>query len=202
MITHSQQLDDDIHTKGFFIIDDFLGNNHYQSLWETLQVVYRDGSFRAAKIGQNIDANHVPTIRNDQIYWLDEDSDDTAINAWFTKINGIRSILNQSLFLGLNNIEAHFAVYQLGNFYKKHVDQFATTLDRRISCVYYLNENWQPEHGGELKLYSLDEKTHTMIEPRANRLVCFNSNLPHEVCTTRHIRYSIAGWLKVRSMST
>ncbi len=193
-------IEDDIHTHGFSILDNFLADNHYQNLCETIKTSHTDGSFKSAKIGRNADANHAPRIRNDQICWLDEHMPNTAIKAWFTQMDAIRITLNQSLFLGLNNIEAHFAIYSPGSYYKKHVDQFSTTQDRRISCVYYLNEDWQSVHGGELKLYTLDEKTHINIEPHGNKLVCFNSNLPHEVCTAYHMRYSIAGWLKVRSI--
>lgn len=181
-------------------MDNFLADNHYKNLCETIKTSHTDGAFKSAKIGHHHDANHVPTIRNDQIYWLDKEMPESSIQIWFTAIDFIRKTLNQSLFLGLNTIEAHFAVYPPGSFYKKHVDQFVTTQERRISCVYYLNENWQPEHGGVLKLYTQDEMNHLNIEPHGNRLVCFNSNLPHEVSTAYHIRYSIAGWLKVRSM--
>jgi SM-20-related protein len=86
-------------------------------------------------------------------------------------------------------------------FYKKHVDQFATTKDRRISCVYYLNENWQPDFGGELTLYNTQDELLTHVQPLGNRFVCFNSDMPHEVCTAYQTRYSIAAWLKVRSLS-
>ena len=191
---------DEIHSHGFFVMDNFLPENHYQNLRTTIQALHQDGSFKSAKIGQNTRANHVPSIRNDQIYWLDEHMPNTAVQAYFTEMDNIKRTLNQSLFLGLNNIESHFAVYQPGNFYKKHVDQFLTTMDRRISCVYYLNEHWQPEHSGELVLYHQDNNPPVNIEPYGNRLVCFTSDLPHEVNTTYHTRYSIAGWLKVRGM--
>lgn len=197
----TKKIDDEIHTHGFCILDNFLPKDHYQNVCQTIQTLHQDGTFKSAKIGQNTKASLAPTIRNDQIHWLDEQMPNPAIQTWFTEINQIRVTLNQSLFLGLNNIEAHFAVYQPGNFYKKHIDQFATTLDRRISCVYYLNQDWQPEHGGELKLYDLDDNPQINIEPYGNRLVCFNSDLPHEVSTAYHIRYSIASWLKVRPLA-
>ncbi len=195
------QIDDEICTSGFCILDNFLPLHHYQNLCKTIQSLHADGAFKHAKIGQKSRENLNSAIRSDQIFWLEEDTVNDAVQAWFSAINNIRTTLNQSLFLGLNSIETHFAVYQPGSFYKKHVDQFKTTMDRRISCVYYLNEDWQPAHGGELKLYSLDEQTHVQVEPRGNRLICFNSNLPHEVKTAFHIRYSLTGWMKVRPMT-
>jgi len=197
-VTTQKQIDDDIHAQGFHVIDHFLPEIHYQNLCTRVQELHLDGSFKTAKIGQKADEKKVSRIRNDQIYWLDEDTQDPAIKAYFDEVDHIKTTLNQSLFLGLNNIEAHFAVYTSGNFYKKHVDQFAQNIDRRITCVYYLNDHWQPEHGGELLLYHQKNQSHITLQPYGNRLVCFNSDLPHEVKTTYHIRYSIAAWLKVR----
>ena len=189
-MTNRRQIEDEIHARGFCIVDNFLTDNHYKEMCTTIRSLHRDNSLKSAKIGQKTGATHAPDIRNDQIYWLDEAMPNTAVKAWFTEIDNIRIALNQ----------AHFAVYQPGSFYKKHVDQFATNLDRRISCVYYMNEHWLPEHGGELTLYNLDDQPQINIEPCGNRLVCFNSDLPHEVSTAHHIRYSIAGWLKVRPL--
>jgi SM-20-related protein len=94
--------------------------------------------------------------------------------------------------------EAHFAIYPPHHFYKKHVDQFTHSHDRKISCVFYLNEDWDPAHGGELILYNENDQPSTSILPIGNRMVCFNSTLVHEVQTTYRMRYSIASWLKSR----
>ena len=202
-MTSYKSIDDDIHAKGFFIIDNFLSDAHYQALRCTINELYLDGTFKSAKIGQNMNVKQVASIRNDHICWLDEDMSNPAIKAYFSAIDNIKQTLNESLFLGLDSIEAHFAVYSTGSFYKKHVDQFANNLDRRISCVYYLNDNWQPEHGGELVLYQKDNKEalpYITLSPYGNRLVCFNSDLPHEVTMAYHTRCSIAAWLKVRAL--
>ena len=125
---------------------------------------------------------------------------DNAVNTYLSEIKKLSETLNQSLFLGLVDYEAHFSIYQPNNFYKKHVDQFATTQDRRISCVYYLNDEWREAFGGELKLYNKTDQLLANIMPIGNRFVCFNSDIPHEVCTAHQTRYSIAAWLKIRSM--
>lgn len=199
-MTISNQIDESIYHNGFYISDAFLDVTCYQELKNTLKHTYCNGDFKLAKVGQALSANQQLTIRNDQIFWLDEAMPNFAVQAYFNKMQAIQTELNQSLFLGLNNIEAHFAVYQPGRFYKKHVDQFKGNLDRRISCVYYLNDNWQPEHGGELILYDKNDHCLIRVEPKGNRFICFNSDLPHEVSVAHHIRYSIAGWLKVRCM--
>lgn len=197
----SNQIDESIYHHGFYISDAFLDAAHYQELNNILKQAYLNGRFKLAKVGSSLNASQDLTIRNDQICWLDEEMPNVAIQTYFNKMHAIQTELNQSLFLGLNSIEAHFAVYQPGRFYKKHVDQFKGNLDRRISCVYYLNDDWQPEHGGELTLYDKNDNCLIRVEPKGNRFICFNSDLPHEVSVAHHIRYSIAGWLKVRGMN-
>ncbi|MBI2785834.1 MAG: 2OG-Fe(II) oxygenase, partial [Legionella longbeachae] len=80
-------------------------------------------------------------------------------------------------------------------------DQFASQKTRKISCVYYLNSNWQLEFGGELKIYDEEGQLLQNVLPIENRFICFSSELPHEVCLTHQPRYSITGWMKTRSLS-
>lgn len=196
----SISIPDQIYHHGFHVIDNFLSAECYQQLCALIRTLYEDGHFRHASIGHKSDKMHNTAVRNDQTCWLDKGKH-SAIDEYFYKLDEICVLLNRSLFLGLDHYEAHFAVYQPNGFYKKHVDQFATTKDRRISCVYYLNEHWQPDFGGELTLYNTQDELLTHIQPLGNRFVCFNSDMPHEVCTAYQTRYSIAAWLKVRSLS-
>ncbi|KTD22101.1 2OG-Fe(II) oxygenase [Legionella lansingensis] len=196
---YAQQIVDDIYEQGFYISDNFLNPHDFQNLAATAMSLYSNEQFKTAKIGRQQAATLNGEIRQDEIYWL-ERSKDQAINTYLNKMDEIAKILNHSLFLGLFDFESHFAIYQPGSFYKKHIDQFTSTNDRRISCVYYLNETWEEAYGGELKLYDKNENLLSSILPVGNRFICFQSDLPHEVCTTQQTRYSIAGWMKARSL--
>ena len=189
-----------IFTQGYYIIDDFLELKHYQTLRATAIELHEKGQFKSAKIGLKLNAQQDTNIRSDEICWLDDHATDPAIKAYLSQTKRIAQILNHSLFLGLFEFETHFAAYQPGSFYKKHVDQFATTQDRKLSCVYYLNNEWHQQYGGELNLYTTEDKLIRSISPQGNRFICFNSELPHEVCLTHQPRYSIAGWMKTRSL--
>lgn len=187
-----------ISTQGYFIIDNFLNEDEYSSLRATAKQWHQDGLYKRAKIGKNLNAQQHDQIRTDQIFWIDDQAEHAGIQAYLSKTATIAQALNQNLFLGLYEFEAHFAAYSSGTFYRKHSDQFATTKDRKISCVYYLNKHWEPNFGGELKLYSLDDQLITSVLPQGNRFICFDSELPHEVCVTHQTRYSLSGWMKVR----
>ncbi|MBA3537060.1 MAG: 2OG-Fe(II) oxygenase [Tatlockia sp.] len=197
----TQEVADQIYSNGFYIIDNFLEQTTYQKLRETAELMDSKGHFKAAKIGNQLNKAQHSDIRNDKICWLEEETANEALNVYFLKVRALAMTLNQSLFLGLVDFESHFSIYQPGSFYKIHVDQFITTQDRRISCVYYLNKNWQETFAGQLKLYNSDKQLLTTVLPEANRFICFSSDLPHEVCITRETRYSIAGWMKTRSPS-
>ena len=195
------QIQDAIYQYGFYVIDDFLNINDCNLLIDTIKNIKEKGNFKKAKIGNNSNKNLNLNIRNDEIFWLDNYKDNKAIAAYFHKIKEIIQTLNQSLFLSINDYEAHFAVYEANGFYKKHIDQFSTNSDRRISCVYYLNDDWREEYGGELTIYNQSDELLTKISPLKNRFVCFTSDLPHEVSPTTKRRFSIATWLKVRPMA-
>lgn len=195
----TKAIEEEICDKGFCIVDNFLCQDDYLRLVSTAKGLYCKGQFRSAKIGQLFDAGHHSTIRNDQICWLEEECSDQAMKRYFSKIHALTKLLNQSLFLSLTSFETHFAIYQPGSFYRKHIDQFAKNKERQISCVYYLNESWQDDYAGQLKLYDHHDQLLANVLPQGNRFICFKSDLPHEVCETKEIRYSIAGWLKTRS---
>ncbi|RUR18094.1 2OG-Fe(II) oxygenase [Legionella sp. km535] len=185
-----------ICTQGYHLIDQFIAPEHFRALILYCQNLHQQGEFRNARIGHKLQAHNNQAIRTDEICWLEEQTTEPSVQAYLKQTNELACLLNRTLFLGLAEFETHFAVYQPGTYYKKHVDQFATQKTRKISCVYYLNEHWQEDFGGELILYSKEDQFLQKIMPRGNRFICFNSELPHEVCLTHRTRYSLTGWMK------
>jgi SM-20-related protein len=61
--------------------------------------------------------------------------------------------------------------------------------------ISYLNNNWQPNDGGELMIYK--ESSIQKITPNEGKTILFKSNeMPHEVLLTNQPRMSVTGWLK------
>lgn len=77
----------------------------------------------------------------------------------------IRCEVNRHFFLGLFEYEAHFAKYEAGDFYLKHLDSFRGNENRKLTTVFYLNENWTPADGGELKIYDLQDNWIETLAP-------------------------------------
>lgn len=199
LTTEAEALADPLYQHGFHVLDDFLPLAIYHDLQQICKNYHDTQRFTSAKIGREDTKKQQSNIRNDALCWLEKTTPSSAIQTYFAALEDLRKSLNQSLFLGLTDVEAHFASYQPQQFYKKHIDQFANNRDRRISCVYYLNEQWQDTWGGELKLYDAKSCLLKVIQPIGNRFVFFKSDILHEVCTTARERYSIAAWFKVRS---
>lgn len=158
----------------------------------------RAGLFQAAKIGASNDSIRNPSIRSDETYWIEPEASQAESHYW-QKMDALRLELNQALFLGLFELEAHFARYGTGSFYKKHLDKFQNRSTRKVSTVLYLNEDWQEADGGQLVLYDMNDQIITEVYPKAGTLVCFLSDtVPHEVKPAHRERLSIAGWFRTR----
>lgn len=136
-------------------------------------------------------------IRGDAIHWLDRESE--AQRHYLDAMAELQRSLNQALFLGLFEYEAHFAHYPAGAFYQRHLDSFRGRANRVISTVGYLTPDWPADGGGEMVIYDPDDPSREVarVVPEAGTFACFLSEtIPHEVLPTRLPRTSIAGWFR------
>jgi len=184
-------------------ISDALVNDGYVVIDDALNAVTAATLLQEAKAEHNYKTAGVSTAsavdknrRRDKIHWIDATSEATAEYLSFT--NGLQEYLNRHLYLGLRYYEAHFARYEKGDFYEKHLDAFKSSKNRVVTTVYYLNDDWSDADGGKIVLYDKESKELQRLLPKANRLVIFMSeDFPHEVLVAKKIRYSIAGWFRV-----
>lgn len=149
-----------------------------------------------AGIGNSDKLLYDGAIRSDSIYWLDKKHNNVFENEFFTKIEAFILYLNESCYTGITGYEFHYALYEKGDFYLKHLDQFKNNPSRKYSMISYLNSNWQEVDGGELLIHQLNNNQ--KISPTQGKTVFFKSDeLVHEVLVTQNTRMSITGWLKV-----
>jgi SM-20-related protein len=114
------------------------------------------------------------------------------------RLEALRLELNREATLGLFEMELQYARYPPGAGYARHVDQPLGTTLRKVSMVLYLNVDWEPHHGGLLRLHETDN-LFLDIEPIAGRLVCFlTQGREHEVLPAQRDRLSISGWFRGR----
>lgn len=186
---------------GYLILDEALPTEQLRSLYQHIQSLGTTG-FSRAGIGRHEDWQLDQRVRSDYIRWLDPAH--PATHDWFQRIESLRLGLNQRLFLGLWDYECHYAWYPAGGFYRRHLDAFRGRDSRRVSTILYLNPDWQPGDGGELRLYAgkqAGERILQDIDPAWGRMVMFLSEVfPHEVLPVGKARYSLTGWFRVNAI--
>lgn len=191
---------DQLAAEGWATYPHFIAPELVVSLREELTTLYEQGEFRKAGIGKGSSFQVKPEIRSDKVLWLDPDALSELQQCFWNKIDELRLLFNQEFYLGLKSFEAHFTKYPAGSFYKRHIDQFHNVPYRIISCILYLNTDWEPSMGGQLRIYLPDEngvEKHVDVAPIAGTLAIFKSaEIPHEVLITQKERYSLTGWMR------
>jgi SM-20-related protein len=183
--------------QGWCVMDDFLPPLVVSQLRHEALQRWQDGEFRQAGVGRGAALEHRARVRTDRILWLDPAGLSGAQRIYQERLEAVRLAVNRLLFLGLHELEAHFAVYPPGAFYRTHLDQFRGLDRRQLSCVLYLNEDWRAEDGGALRIYIDPDAPERFAEvlPAGGRLVTFlSARFLHEVLPARRERFSITGW--------
>lgn len=156
-----------------------------------------EGELAPAGVGRGPFQEIREGIRGDRIQWI-EPGQAEPCDVYLGLMDSVRLALNRGLFLGLEDFESHFALYPPGAFYLKHVDRFRDDDRRMVSAVLYLNDAWQPEHGGQLRMF-FDDATQHEVQPGGGCLVVFMSgDIPHEVLPATRDRLSLTGWFRRR----
>jgi len=178
---------------GYIVIQNALDKNLSFKLLKSAQ---NEPDFTRAGISGAGDLHLDNQRRRDKIHWLDKS--DEAQKEFLEFTEGLREYLNRSLYLGLSYYESHFAIYDKGDFYETHLDAFKNSKNRVVTTVYYLNDVWSEDDGGELIVYDENNEEIAKVMPNSNTLVVFMSEkFPHEVLAANRKRYSIAGWFRV-----
>lgn len=155
------------------------------------------GLLHEAAVGHGGDRVLRQDIRGDSTLWLDDAAAGAAACDFLAQLDVLRGELNRELFLGLAEVEAHYACYPPGAFYRRHRDRFRDNDARTVSVVSYLNDDWNPGDGGALRLYLRDGEAE--VPPQGGTSVVFLSELEHEVLPATRQRLSIAAWMRRRS---
>ena len=181
---------------GFAVVPGFLREPEIASLRDRALALDRDGELTAAGVGRGAARGERPQIRGDRTHWLDDHAPAPAEVALLVRFEALRRVVNEALFLGLVEIEAHYALYPPGAAYARHRDRFRDDDARVLSCVLYLNHGWAAADGGALRLYLADDAA-LDVAPEGGTLVCFLADrFDHEVLPARRPRLSIAGWFR------
>ena len=191
-----------IAQQGYAVVEQFLAPEVIKDLALQARSLQGAGAMHKGKTGLNA-PTQAATIRGDFIHWIEGDLASQAESTYLAATSELQQALNQAFFLGLFELESHFAIYPAGAGYQKHLDQLIGKAERKVSCILYLNENWQPEDGGQLRMYLDQQDALKWIDifPQAGTLVVFlSSDFLHEVLPAKRERISITGWFRTRGL--
>ncbi|XP_068173295.1 uncharacterized protein egln2 [Antennarius striatus] len=186
---------------GICLKDNFLGPQLGDMVLEEVEVLNRSGKFQG---GQLVSQKNIPSqnIRGDQIAWVEgREPGCGSIGALMAQID--EAIMYSAAYgqLGdyvINGRTKGMVACYPGNGagYVRHVDN-PNGDGRCITCIYYLNKNWDVEtQGGMLQIYPEGKNMVANIEPLFDRLLIFWSDRrnPHEVKPAYATRYAITVW--------
>jgi SM-20-related protein len=190
-------IDADLTLDGLSVRDQFLAPSQIRALADCARLRRARGDFDAARIGGGPNLHRREDIRGDSTCWITPPLW-PAEQALLEELERLRLELNRQSLLGLFELELHYAWYSPGTGYERHVDQPQGRMQRLVSLVLYLNEDWTPEAGGELRIFDA-AGGHRDIAPVAGRLVCFPTpGREHAVLPTQSDRLSVSGWFRAR----
>jgi SM-20-related protein len=158
--------------EGVFVRDGFAGREAALAMLARLRAL--------PLVPAHVGRERAGGVRSDHIAWIDDDG----------RFETLRCQLNEA-WLGLVRFELQAARYQPGAAYARHRDAFRGGPSRRVTAIWYLNEEWSG--GGELRLH-LDGGARDLA-PLCDRLVVFLSEkIDHEVLPARAERWAVTAW--------
>ncbi|OYY95877.1 MAG: hypothetical protein B7Y41_00920 [Hydrogenophilales bacterium 28-61-23] len=183
---------------GWCVVPNYLDAAETAGLRQECLTAHAKNTFHRAGVGRGT-AEIRDEIRGDQVLWIDETTAGPALKTVLSKLEALRLSVNRHLFLGLFDVELHFAVYPSGAGYRRHLDRFQDDDRRTLTVILYLNENWSAADGGLLRFWPNQAEAALEIEPSGGTLVTFLSDrFWHEVAPAQRQRLSLTGWFRRR----
>ena len=193
--TRFEELISGLLENSFGVATNFFPKLMISKLQNNLLSHLKDGNMCPAGVGKQFSFQRNTAIRGDLIRWIDTDTTDNIEREFLTTVQSFIQYLNRTCYTNINNYEFHYAYYDTGSFYKRHLDQFHKDSGRKFSFVTYLNTDWKPEDKGQLTAYTPEKAI--QILPQGGTVAFFKANeVEHEVLPANRPRMSIAGWLK------
>lgn len=186
-----------LQKNGYSVLPNALSTDLCEGVREEIRQQQTSGNFRAAGIGKAEFHRDLPEIRRDGTYWFKPDQLSSVQKQIWHWLEGIRQVANQELWLGLWELEGHYAIYPPGAFYRRHFDRFQNDSRRTLSVVLFFNECWEASDGGILRL-TTPEGDLDILPESGTAVIFLSEQIQHEVTETSRERLSFAGWFKQR----
>jgi hypoxia-inducible factor (prolyl hydroxylase) len=183
------------------VIDDFVGADEAAPLREHLGSMRSSGALKPGEVSAGLQQQR----RGDLMAWVSTEAGAQAppLRALLHSIDRLVGALGQQPLVAddlgpqrmLCRHEMQVTCYPgNGARYVKHVDDPHGSRGRVLTLIAYSNPQWEPGHGGALRLHVPSGARD--VEPRDRRLVLFwsDARAPHEVLPAHRERYAVSVW--------
>lgn len=183
--------------KGWSVSEQLFSNTELDQLLQAAEQAWQQGWFQPAQIGRSDQRQLEQRIRSDSICWLNQDH--FQLTFLQQKLNHWQNYFNQNFYYGIREFEGHFARYESGQKYDRHIDQSARSSiyhgERMVTLILYLNQHWTADKGGQLCLFPDDQEI--LVEPLWGKVVFLKSDqIAHAVLPSHGVRWSLTGWFR------
>jgi len=135
---------------GFVIKDDFLGKEKLQLAFEEANSLLSRGKLQRAGMGGSTEYWQNEKARSDYVLWLNSAFDSSfdsenieSIRDVIKQIDQIKHQLNDDINFESEKNQMHLTCYPGdGARYMRHLDAHVGASPRKITCLYYINPNW------------------------------------------------------------
>ncbi|XP_006259640.2 prolyl hydroxylase EGLN3 [Alligator mississippiensis] len=189
-----------LHDIGFCYLDNFLGEVVGDCVLERVKQMHYSGELQDGQLAGQRHGIARRHLRGDQIKWIGGTEEGCeAINFLLSLIDRLVMYCGTRLgnYYVKERSKAMVACYPgNGTGYVRHVDN-PNGDGRCITCIYYLNKNWDSKlHGGILRIFPEGKSYVADVEPIFDRLLFFWSDRrnPHEVQPSYATRYAMTVW--------
>ncbi|KAE8587577.1 hypothetical protein XENTR_v10022022 [Xenopus tropicalis] len=185
---------------GYCYLDNFLGEEIGNRVLEKVRRLYQDGALKDGQLAGHLQGVSKKHLRGDKIAWV------AGTEEGCEAIGLVLSVIDRLVMLCGNRLGQYYVKERSkamvacypgnGAGYVRHVDN-PTGDGRCITCIYYLNKDWDAKiHGGILRIFPEGGPHVADIEPLFDRLLFFWSDRrnPHEVQPSYSTRYALTVW--------
>ncbi|XP_029454796.1 egl nine homolog 3 isoform X3 [Rhinatrema bivittatum] len=189
-----------LHDRGFCYVDTFLGEVVGDCVLEQVKRMHSCGALKDGQLAGQCRGIAKRHLRGDKIAWI------TGTEEGCEAIGFLLSLIDQLVLLCGNRLGKYYVKERSkamvacypgnGTGYVRHVDN-PNGDGRCITCIYYLNKNWDSKvHGGMLRIFPEGKSYVADVEPLFDRLLFFWSDRrnPHEVQPSYATRYAMTVW--------
>ena len=205
-----------LHTRGHCTLDSFLPppiTPPLHSLPADIGALLDAGAFAQGGMRAAGDKWAAADVRGDKVCWLAADrptppSVAHLLASLHSAMAALRGVLGEGWPCGASS--SQLALYEPGGRYVRHLDvrRGGDGPVRRLTAIVYLNDGWQAEWGGQLRLYERggaaaaaasggEGEASVDVLPVWGRLLLFASEeVEHEVLPATHRRIALTTWFK------